>query len=151
MISRLWSTVLLFGALACGDTTSPSSPAAGDGTTASYRAPTRAGLFVVEARPLPDPIPLNEPFHLDLRLFEADGTSPVAGAQLEVDGWMENHGHGMVRRSVVVEISPGRYEVRGMLFHMGGHWDLRVEASRVRLDGEYLAVERDGTSFGVDL
>ena len=37
---------------------------------------------------------------------------------------MPDHGHGMLRRPEVEDRGDGSYFVRGMLFHMGGFWEL---------------------------
>ncbi|MAE27658.1 MAG: FixH family protein [Planctomycetota bacterium] len=154
---RLLQGLALIGLVtSCGVGVAPTPDAAleqGARETTTFRGTTGGELFQIEVNSHPDPVPLNTPFHLEVHLFEADGVTPVTGARLEVEGWMKNHGHGMLRRSVTTELSgsPGIYEVRGMLFHMGGHWDLRIQVSRQRLTAEERLLERDGITFGVDL
>jgi len=103
------------------------------GSLAGYRvAESSAGMFtaawrVVDRASIPD----NEPFELDVLLFEgADLAMPMVGAEVLVSAWMPDHGHGMNRRPVAVEVAPGRYRVRGMLFHMSGFWQLFFDVIR---------------------
>jgi hypothetical protein len=86
------------------------------------------GEVVVRYAPEPDPIPLNEPFEIDLDIRAAAGDArPVEGAQVFVTGWMPEHLHGMVRRPETVELGGGSYRATGLLFHMPGRWQIRVD------------------------
>lgn len=88
---------------------------------------SRGGVLVAYA-PDPDPIPLNEPFELALEVrLAADPTRPVEGAQVFVSAWMPDHLHGMVRQPETIELGGGSYRARGLMFHMPGHWELRVD------------------------
>ncbi|MEM7203648.1 MAG: FixH family protein [Planctomycetota bacterium] len=153
---RVTLPVLLcgFGALAaCGPSAAPLRGAA----LALAGAPSAAALswsvacserggFTARWRPVPDPIPVNEPFELDLRIERGDTTAaphgePIADAEVFVHAWMPDHRHGMLRRPVATPASrDGDYRVRGMLFHMGGTWQLFVD---VILDGELERVRFD--------
>ena len=86
------------------------------------------GEFLVDYAPDPDPIRLNEPFELALQVhLAAEPARPVVGAQVFVSAWMPDHEHGMVRQPETVELGGGAYRARGMLFHMPGHWEVRVD------------------------
>jgi hypothetical protein len=86
------------------------------------------GEFLVDYAPDPDPIRLNEPFELALQVhLAAEPARPVVGAQVFVSAWMPDHEHGMVRQPETVELGGGAYRARGMLFHMPGRWELRVD------------------------
>jgi len=113
---------------------------------------TQRGVFEVEVRPSPDPIPLNVPFELSVLLRSgADSAQALPGRTLLVEGWMPGHGHGMLRQSQVEDLGDGRYRVRGMLFHMPGSWELRVKVIETRIEEEFRVVEDDELSFVVVL
>ena len=113
---------------------------------------TQRGVFLVEVRTSPDPIPLNEPFELAVVLRSgADSAPALPGRTLLVEGWMPGHGHGMLRQSQVDDLGDGRYRVRGMLFHMPGTWELRVKVIETRIEEEFRVVEDDQVSFEVVL
>ena len=110
------------------------------------------GLFEVELRTSPDPIPLNQPFELDV-IVTSEGAPPESDVSwtLRVEGWMPGHGHGMLRQPEVDELGDGRYRVRGMLFHMPGLWELRVLVIETRIEEDYRIVEDDKVSIEVTL
>jgi hypothetical protein len=86
---------------------------------------SREGNYTVQWRALPEPIPSNESFELEVKLFR--GTSelaPLSGARLYVSGWMPEHGHGMLRGPRATDNGDGSYRVRGMLLHMSGRWQI---------------------------
>jgi len=113
---------------------------------------TQRGVFEVELRPSPDPIPLNVPFELSVILRSGvDSTQALPGRTLLVEGWMPGHGHGMLRQSQVDDLGDGRYRVRGMLFHMPGAWELRVKVIETRIEEEFRVVEDDQVAFEVVL
>ena len=113
---------------------------------------TQRGVFGVEVRPSPDPIPLNEPFELTVHLRPGDDPAqPLRGRTLLVEGWMPGHGHGMLRQSQVDDRGDGSYRVRGMLFHMPGDWELRVKVIETRIEEEFRVVEDDELAFEVSL
>ena len=47
-----------------------------------------------------------------------------ATPRVRVDGGMPAHRHGMNTDPVVTPLGGGRYEVKGLLLHMLGHWEL---------------------------
>lgn len=89
------------------------------------------GRFVVRWRSLPDPIPVNEPFEMEVTIARAesqgDGVEALSGIELFVHAWMPDHRHGMLRRPVATEVEEGVFRVRGTLFHMRGYWQLFVD------------------------
>lgn len=81
----------------------------------------QAGTFTVSWTPVPDPIPLNAMFGLDLRV------SPSSeAAEVTVDAGMPGHGHGMTVRPKTTRRADGTFEARGLLFHMPGEWEITV-------------------------
>ena len=87
------------------------------------------GGFVVKWRPTAGVVPNNESFELDLWLFRrtSEGLEPLPNTRLAVSAWMPDHGHGMLRRPVALDLGDGSYRVEGMLLHMGGLWQLFVD------------------------
>ena len=140
---------LVYGFSLCG--VSSCGPGAGE-EPRIYSGVSTRGLFEVEVSTSPDPIPLNQPFELDVRLTSA-GAPPSADVSwtLRVEGWMPGHGHGMLRQAVVDELGDGRYRVRGMLFHMPGLWELRVLVIETRMEEDYRVVEDDKVAIEVTL
>lgn len=89
------------------------------------------GVYQIAVRWDPGPLPFNEPFAALIDLSR-DG-QPVEGATLGVSAWMPGHGHGMLRYPRVTERGAGRYRAEGLLFHMRGHWELRLDVVVDRL------------------
>ncbi|MBT9548874.1 MAG: FixH family protein [Candidatus Sericytochromatia bacterium] len=92
--------------------------------------------------PLPDPIPLNQHFRLKLTVQNAEG-KVVENAKLYVDADMPSHNHGMNVKPKVKDLGKGIFEVRGMLFHMPGYWEIYVLVDH--------AGKKEKATFGVTL
>lgn len=89
------------------------------------------GQYVVIYKTSPHPIPLNEPFAINVRVLDAKSRSePLADVTLDVDGRMPHHRHGMNRQPVVTRGDNGSFHVQGMLFHMPGRWELYFDITR---------------------
>jgi hypothetical protein len=92
-------------------------------------SPTRevcsnGGRYRVRVR-APEPFPANEMFTLTAEVEEGcDPPRRPAAPRLRVDGGMPAHRHGMNTEPVVRPLGRGRYEVKGLLLHMLGHWEL---------------------------
>lgn len=71
----------------------------------------------------PSPIPMNEPFTLDV-VVQHEGNGDAENLNLAVDAAMPDHQHGMNTQPRVLKRGGGRFTVEGMLFHMPGHWEL---------------------------
>jgi hypothetical protein len=50
--------------------------------------------------------------------------------RLDVDARMPEHFHGMNRAPVITARPDGTFDVRGMLFHMSGYWELYFDVTR---------------------
>lgn len=113
--------------------TDPAAAAAAvdaDGASPATVATSNAGAYVVSYASTPDPIPLNEPFDLDIHVRRADaGDVRLDDATVAVDGRMPHHRHGMNQRPTIESLGGGRYRVRDMLFHMAGRWELHVDVT----------------------
>jgi hypothetical protein len=77
----------------------------------------------VQAWWLPDPAPLavGRPFALQVQLCPADAQL------LRVDATMPEHRHGMNYRPTLKPLGDGRWRVEGLLWHMSGRWQLRLD------------------------
>lgn len=91
---------------------------------------TQVGTWQVTWVSDPTPIPLNQPFALQVAVasLQADGPA-VDQISLQVDGRMPHHRHGMNREPVVTQTSPGSFRVENMMFHMPGRWELYFDIS----------------------
>ncbi|MED5621466.1 FixH family protein [Ideonella sp. BN130291] len=83
--------------------------------------------YVVAIRPLIEPIAINQMHSWEVKVSTPAGT-PVQHAQIEVDGGMPQHGHGLpTQPKVTRELGDGRYLVEGMKFSMPGWWELKLQ------------------------
>lgn len=143
----------LLGLASCG----------GDGDSPGGRSPSGAGTaetpvevmgepveslstretFRARLHPVGGPIPLNEPFAVEVELLGPDGETPLEGFDaVTLDARMPEHGHGMTRDVELHQVAPGRYRAEGLLFHMIGHWAIHVDvASGARIERAQLDVE----------
>jgi len=72
-----------------------------------------------------DELPRNEEVSLEVRVLS--GEAPIDVQRLDVKGWMPAHGHGFVQDPQVTELEAGVFRVDGLLLHMRGHWELRLQ------------------------
>ncbi|MDO8419899.1 MAG: hypothetical protein Q7S90_07670 [Rubrivivax sp.] len=52
---------------------------------------------------------------------------PAEARLLRVDATMPEHRHGMNYRPSVQALGPGSWRVEGLLWHMAGRWELRLD------------------------
>ena len=58
---------------------------------------------------------------------ETDQGAPVEGAEIEVDGGMPAHDHGLpTKPRVTEELGGGDYRLDGVRFHMSGYWEMVI-------------------------
>lgn len=95
----------------------------------SMRGATKGGHFHLVATPLPNPIPFQKLFEIDVQVFRAGDTeTPAADAALDqVRATMPAHRHGMKNEPEIEALGGGKFRVKGMRFHMqgpgqDGHW-----------------------------
>ena len=129
-MSARW--LLLLTLVLAGCRTVGGDPHESHDSDASFEYGTsRAGMFTAAWRPVGGTVPENELFEIEVLLYEGqDLALPMTGAQVLISAWMPDHGHGMNRQPRAVEVEPGRYSIRGVLFHMGGYWQLFVDVIR---------------------
>ena len=79
----------------------------------------------------PDGPPEINRMHSWILHVETDEGIPVEGAEIEVDGGMPLHDHGLpTRPRVTEELGGGDYRLDGVRFHMTGYWELVVTIRR---------------------
>jgi DNA-binding beta-propeller fold protein YncE len=104
---------------------------------------SNGGRYSVCVTTVPDPVPLNAPFAVNVSVYENSTRGALArNVILDVDATMPEHHHGMTLTPqvraldgpAVQELLPGhgamgngRFEVRGMLFHMPGRWEFHFD------------------------
>ena len=92
---------------------------------------SNAGRYYVVHRVDPDPIPLNEPFSVQVWVYDAaDRSVPLTDIDFAIDGRMPEHRHGMTREPKITRNADGSFTVSGMLFHMPGFWELHFDILR---------------------
>jgi hypothetical protein len=69
----------------------------------------------------PAAIAVGRPFVLQLQLCPADAQL------LRVDATMPEHRHGMNYRPSLQALGGGRWRAEGLLWHMAGRWELRLD------------------------
>jgi len=69
----------------------------------------------------PGPIAVSRPFTLLVTVC------PAEARLLRVDATMPEHRHGMNYRPSVQALGPGLWRVDGLLWHMSGRWELRLD------------------------
>jgi hypothetical protein len=55
---------------------------------------------------------------------------PAEARLLRVDATMPEHRHGMNYRPTVHPVGEGRWRVEGLLWHMAGRWELRLDVQQ---------------------
>jgi hypothetical protein len=95
------------------------------------RIESNGGGYVLFVRPSLEPLPQNEVFGLAVWVFDpAQLEAPLGDVELVADAGMPEHGHGMSREPQVARREDGGFDVSGMLFHMGGTWELYLDVTR---------------------
>lgn len=95
--------------LACPPMAGDGALVAGAGLQAAWRVAEAPGIEVASH------------FALDIRLCPADAEL------LAVDATMPAHRHGMNYRPTLKPMGAGRWRVEGLMFHMAGTWELRMD------------------------
>ena len=75
----------------------------------------------------PDGPPEINRMHSWILYVESESGEPIEGADIEVDGGMPAHDHGLPTRPRVTEdLGDGYYRLDGVRFHMSGYWEMVV-------------------------
>lgn len=80
--------------------------------------------FAAALRPDPAPVRISETFALDIALCPGSHAAP---ALRRVDAEMPAHRHGMNYRPSLTATGPDRWRAEGLLFHMPGLWEIRLD------------------------
>lgn len=97
------------------------------GLDLSLKRPSEQRRYLVEVRPLAEPIAINKMHAWEAKLTLPTG-EPVSGARITVGGGMPQHGHGYpTQPRVTRELGDGRYLIEGMKFSMSGWWKLTLD------------------------
>jgi hypothetical protein len=116
-----FTAALAVAALAAG-CSSPSAAAPQAAAEYATERMSNAGLYRVTYRPETTPVPVQRLQAWTLHIARPDGT-PVADAQIAVDGDMPEHRHGLPTRPRMTRyLGNGDYLVEGIKFQMGGWW-----------------------------
>ncbi len=95
---------------------------------------TENGMFTVKLTSEPSP-PIKG---MNMWMFEvSDAAGGVEGANITVEPWMPEHGHGSDSQASVSEQSAGMYHANPVDLHMAGVWDTTI------------TIEKDGQSDSV--
>jgi hypothetical protein len=88
--------------------------------------------YVVFLRTDPSPIPDNAEFAATVWVLPRNAIppQPLDDVSLDVDAFMPEHGHGMNRVPEISRREDGGFDVKGLLFHMGGTWELYLDVTR---------------------
>jgi hypothetical protein len=108
-------------------------PAHADGDTQCVSA---SGRYRVGYSSDLQPLAINRIHSWVLHIETTEG-DPVTGAEIEIDGGMPEHDHGLATSPrATEELGGGDYRVEGLRFHMPGEWEivvsLRIGADRDR-------------------
>jgi hypothetical protein len=87
----------------------------------------REGNVQVQWRAQPA-IAVGQPFALDIHVC------PSTAELLRVDATMPEHRHGMNYRPSLTPLGAGRWRVEGLLWHMSGRWELRLDLKHAGQD-----------------
>lgn len=94
---------------------------------------SKRGLFVVSYQSELQPLQINQLHAWVLHVEDSQGNA-ISGAEIEVDGGMPEHDHGLATKPRVTrELGNGDYRLAGLRFHMGGNWELLLT---IKADGK---------------
>jgi hypothetical protein len=132
----MMSAIMLLSVVACNESkkdegagTDTAMAASSEKSVIPWRLVETNGLnWGVRWRPLQVPIPIAEPFDLEVDLSGAP--ERIDGTTIIVDAEMPHHGHGMNLVPVISPVSSEngrRWMVEGMMCHMPGRWEFSVD------------------------
>ncbi len=90
-----------------------------DGTEGRYK------FTLTTADPAPPQL-----FDNTWRVKVESGGQPLDNAELSVKTWMPDHQHGSPKRTDIVEMSGGEYELKPVNLFMPGFWEIHITAAR---------------------
>ena len=121
--------LIIFGMLITATLASNETFARSRNLDLSLERATDHGIFRLQLRSGLDPIQTSKVHQWSVHVVDAEG-APVNGAQINVDGGMPEHGHGLPTAPRATSASgPGNYVINGMKFSMTGWWVLKLEVT----------------------
>jgi hypothetical protein len=91
------------------------------------RVETVSGKYLIQYQFNPDSVPKNEHFSVKISLSLKNENTMPDGLTIKVNADMPSHGHGMNTEPEIKQLSSGEFLVDGLLFHMGGDWELYID------------------------
>ena len=88
---------------------------------------TDGGSWMVSYTASADPIPLSEPFNLDIMAMDHMSGDMVMIDDIALGVSMPSHGHPMNNDPAISTNDDGTVTVTGMLFHMEGWWEMTAD------------------------
>lgn len=107
---------------------------------------SKNGVYRIDVEWLSGPDFENEDNRCRLVFLTADGKPATDTVVLDFRPWMTSMGHGAPMIDLALNLEEGRSDamlVQGLMFTMGGAWDLKIDA---KIDGQ-----RDQAVFPVDV
>ncbi len=77
-------------------------------------------------------VPLNDLFELEVTVLDKDG-NPAKDKGLMVNSCMPDHNHCMFVKPEVEKLGDGKFLVKGLKFHMQGHWEIYADVTDGKL------------------
>lgn len=105
-----------------------------EGLNITTHQDTKGQTYKVSYEPMTSDkkIPLNELFDLHVKIMDAKGQI-AKQAGLMINSCMPDHNHCMFVQPVVEKLGDGEFKVKGMKFHMQGHWEIYVDVTDGKL------------------
>lgn len=126
--------MLFIATIACGLVYASRACAEGAPGVLPSQVASEAGGFRLALQSTPAPIPLNELFEIvvsvDASAAADDSSNPV---WLRASAEMPAHQHGMNTRVIVEQLDEGRFNLKGLLFHMRGEWLITFDIAKGRV------------------
>jgi len=121
--------ILVLFSIACEGCNGSAGPKAYGPVVGSRTVDSNGNNYSVTYSCQPDPIPLNEPFSLNLLIIPKRPLQEDI-LTVKVDAQMPEHLHGMNRRPDIKMEPNSKVVASGMLFHMPGHWQVHIDIAR---------------------
>jgi hypothetical protein len=86
--------------------------------------------YTVFFTPPKEKMPLNHYFDMEVQVRNSMQNIIVFPLKLDVDANMRAHNHGMNVKPIIKNLGNGQYQVKGMLLHMAGEWQLKFTIHR---------------------
>lgn len=112
----LGATLLALAAVVPAAQAQTACPAAAPGAQVLREAGVQ-----VQWQPVPAVITVGKAFALDISVC------PTSAELTRVDASMPEHRHGMNYRPSLKSLGGGRWRAEGLLWHMSGRWELRLD------------------------